>query len=129
MDKFAQLQKAVLTKLAHLPRALVQDKSHLYRALDYGQIPVDKWLAEPNGPIDPDFLKRFVNAKLSTEEKRMIGFREQTDRPELIERTILEVAGTVLTCQLAYQYGIASNFGGWDTSCASDHGSGLYHYQ
>jgi len=49
---------------------------------------------------------------LTDEEKRYIGFREQTSRPELIERTILEVAGTVLACQLAHIYGIASNVAG-----------------
>jgi acetoin utilization deacetylase AcuC-like enzyme len=111
MDKFEELRKAVLTKPPHLPRALVRDESHLYRALDFNNVPIE-WLAEPTGPLDPDFLQRFLQAELSTEEKRYIGFREQTDRPALIERTILEVAGTVLACQLAYAYGIASNLAG-----------------
>ena len=41
--------------------------------------------------MDADFLERFLNGNLSTEEARYIGFREQTSRPELIERTVLEV--------------------------------------
>ena len=111
MDKFEFLRRAVLTKPAHLPRALVRQEADMFRALDFQGVPRD-WLAEPTGPLDPDFLDRFLSAQLSVEEKRYIGFREQTDRPELIRRTVLEVAGTVLACQLACEYGIASNLAG-----------------
>lgn len=111
MDKFEFLRRAVLAKPSHLPRALVRRESDLFRCLEYDHIPRD-WLAEPVGPIDPEFLDRFLRAQLAEEEKRYIGFREQTDRPELIRRTVLEVAGTVLTCQLACTYGIASNLAG-----------------
>ena len=111
MDKFAELRKAVLTKPLHLPRPLVREESHLYRALDFDHVPME-WLVEPTGPLDPLFVQRFLDAELSVEEKRYIGFRDQTDRPELIERTILEVAGTVLACQLACTYGVASNLAG-----------------
>jgi acetoin utilization deacetylase AcuC-like enzyme len=69
----------------------------------------DSWLS---GPINADFVQRFLQGRLSTEECRYIGFREQIARPELIERTVLEVAGTVLTAQLAVEYGIASNVAG-----------------
>jgi acetoin utilization deacetylase AcuC-like enzyme len=57
-------------------------------------------------------LDRFLQSDLTREEKRYIGFREQTDRPELKERTVLEVAGTILASQLAWHYGIASNLAG-----------------
>ena len=70
------------------------------------------WFAEPTGPISIDFLTRFIHAKLDISERRYIGFREQTSRPELITRTILEVAGTILATQLAFQYGIATNAAG-----------------
>jgi acetoin utilization deacetylase AcuC-like enzyme len=53
-----------------------------------------------------------MGGQLDDTEKRCIGFREQTSRPELIERTVLEVAGTVLAAQLAFRYGIASNVAG-----------------
>jgi acetoin utilization deacetylase AcuC-like enzyme len=82
------------------------------------------WLAEPTGPINPDFLDRFLTSNLDYEEKRYIGFREQTDRPELIERTVLEVAGTVLTAQLAFHYGIASNVAGGTHHAHRDMGAG-----
>jgi acetoin utilization deacetylase AcuC-like enzyme len=42
----------------------------------------------------------------------------------LIERTLLEVAGTVLTCQLALQYGIASNLAGGTHHATFNYGSG-----
>ncbi len=111
MDKFESLRRVVLTKHDHLPRALVRDESDMFRALDMDEVPFE-WLVEPTGPLDPNFVHRFLQATLTKEEKRYIGFREQTDRPELIRRTVLEVAGTVLACQLACHYGIASNLAG-----------------
>lgn len=113
MDKFARLAYAVTTTTAHsnLPRPLVRHESDMYRPLDLVDVPRD-WLAEPTGPIATDFLDRFLQSDLTREEKRYIGFREQTDRPELIERTVLEVAGTILASQLAWHYGIASNLAG-----------------
>lgn len=67
---------------------------------------------ETTRPETTDFHHRFLRGELTREEARMIGFREQTHRPELVERTVLEVAGTVLTAQLALKYGIASNLAG-----------------
>eukprot|EP00559_Dactyliosolen_fragilissimus_P005430 CAMPEP_0184865978 /NCGR_PEP_ID=MMETSP0580-20130426/20093_1 /TAXON_ID=1118495 /ORGANISM="Dactyliosolen fragilissimus" /LENGTH=460 /DNA_ID=CAMNT_0027365399 /DNA_START=252 /DNA_END=1630 /DNA_ORIENTATION=+ len=64
------------------------------------------------GPICPDFLNRFLNASLTREECRIIGFREQTHRLEVRQRTVSEVAGTILACQLAWKHGIATNTAG-----------------
>ncbi len=121
MDKFARLAHAVTTTTtttttsssvrSNLPRPLVRHESDMYRPLDLVDVPRD-WLAEPTGPIATDFLDRFLQSDLTREEKRYIGFREQTDRPELKERTVLEVAGTILASQLAWHYGIASNLAG-----------------
>lgn len=117
MDKFARIAHSLTHtyKGTHpdspLPRPLVRDSCHFFRPLDHQQVLRDKdWLTK--GPIDPSFVKRFVQGQLSKDESRHIGFREQTSRPELIERTILEVAGTVLTCQLALHFGIAANVAG-----------------
>jgi acetoin utilization deacetylase AcuC-like enzyme len=116
MDKFGRLAHAVMTTCSkngfrHLPRPLVAKESDMFRPLDMVDIPLE-WFAEPTGPIAVDFLDRFLQSQLTHEEKRYIGFREQTDRPALIERTLLEVGGTVLTAQLAWHYGIASNLAG-----------------
>ena len=75
-------------------------------------------------PICSNFLQRFINGSLSEEECRIIGFREQTSRLELIERTVLEVAGTVLCAQLAIKYGIASNLAGGTHHATAKEGRG-----
>lgn len=128
MDKFARLAHALQTTTARtvpnvstLSRPIVRNELDFFRPLD--QIP-RAWLAEPTGPINPDFLDRFLTSNLTLEEKRYIGFREQTDRPELIERTILEVAGTILAAQLAFRYGIASNVAGGTHHAHRDMGAG-----
>lgn len=69
-------------------------------------------------------MDRFLCAQLTKDECRTIGFREQTLRPELIRRTVLEVAGTILTCQLASMYGIAANTAGGTHHANSTMGAG-----
>mmetsp|Transcript_7750 Transcript_7750/g.11101 ORF Transcript_7750/g.11101 Transcript_7750/m.11101 type:complete len:415 (+) Transcript_7750:57-1301(+) len=129
MDKFARLAHALTTTCkknhsqSNLPRPLVRQESDFFRPLDLENVPRE-WLAEPTGPINPDFLDRFLNGELDEAERRYIGFREQTSRPELIERTVLEVAGTVLASQLAYKYGIASNVAGGTHHAHRDMGAG-----
>ena len=58
------------------------------------------------------FGYRFLNGDLTKEEERQIGFREQTSKQGLIERTFLEIGGTIVTSQLAIQYGLAANLAG-----------------
>jgi len=119
MDKFERTAHALTTtcKATHpqssnLPRPLVRNgDTDFFRPLDFADVP-RSWLAKPTGPIDATFFDSFVSGQLDYEHCRYIGFRQQTSRPELIERTVLEVAGTVLTAQLAHQWGIASNVAG-----------------
>lgn len=114
MDKFARTAHALLhtCKRTHaespLPRPLVRLATDFFRPFDHQDVPRE-WLS---GPIDEEFVNRFLLGQLSKEECRHIGFREQTSRPELIERTLNEVAGTVLASQLALHYGIAANVAG-----------------
>ena len=89
-------------------RRLVLSRDHFYRPLPMEAFP-RSFLCPP---IRSDFIENFVSGSLSPEDRRIIGFRDQTSRPELIERTVLEVAGTVLTAQLAMRYGLASNLAG-----------------
>ena len=89
-------------------RQLVVSQDHFYRPLPMEIFP--KSFLSP--PICPKFLQPFLTGTLSAEDCRLIGFREQASRPELIKRTVLEVAGTVLTAQLAMKYGLASNLAG-----------------
>lgn len=122
---------------SNLPRPLVRSKEDFFRPPDFADVPIEEWLDLLNHKTDGDnstarsrnegdaiddltventikndFGHRFLRRQLTREEARIIGFREQTHRPELVERTVLEVAGTVLTAQLALKYGIAANLAG-----------------
>lgn len=126
MDKFARLGSAILnTPQPTLDgHPLVLQESHFFRPLDYNKTNLPQLLHWLCGPLDQDFVHRFLSSQLTTEEARMIGFREQTPRPELIRRTVLEVAGTVLTAQLACHYGVAANLAGGTHHAHSTMGAG-----
>lgn len=100
---------------------LVLSSNHFYKPLSFTDFP--KSYLSP--PICPHFLHSFLSASLSREECRVIGFRDQTSRSELIERTVLEVAGTVLTAQLAMKYGLASHLAGGTHHAESARGKGF----
>lgn len=117
MDKFARLADFLTTS------DLVDSPSNFFRPLDVRDVPL-RWFAEPSGPIDPAFLEDFLGGNLTREAERRIGFREQTSRAELIERTVLEVAGTVLASQLALRHGIASNLAGGTHHASPAEGAG-----
>ena len=121
MHKFAATANALLTHSNQkLPRPLVRKESHFFRPLEMDMIP-EEWIT---AVICPDFFRRFRNGKLTEDECRWICFREQTRKPELIERTLLEVAGTILTCQLAFQWGLATNIAGGTHHASRDRGAG-----
>mmetsp|Transcript_11041 Transcript_11041/g.22871 ORF Transcript_11041/g.22871 Transcript_11041/m.22871 type:complete len:512 (+) Transcript_11041:138-1673(+) len=138
MMKFERISHALLTTTSktvansNLPRPIVRSKEDFFRPPDFSGIPIEEWLDllnkekddngfasrahnDSDGDDDDDISAyglRFLRRELTREEARIIGFREQTNRPELVERTVLEVAGTVLTAQLALKYGIAANLAG-----------------
>ncbi|DBA88559.1 hypothetical protein WJX79_002699 [Trebouxia sp. C0005] len=74
---------------------------------------------------DKDFVARFSNGTLSEAEVRRIGFGEVTRHPDLIERTKAEVAGTLLTAELALQHGLACNTAGGTHHAFPSFGSGF----
>jgi len=129
MKKFKQTFHSLTTTCSKtsdsssLPRPLVRQEVDFYRPLDFTDLPLS-WFAKPTGPIDANFLDRFLSRQLNPEQCRIIGFREQTHKPQLITRTVLEVAGTVLTSQLAFRYGIASNVAGGTHHAHPTGGSG-----
>jgi len=116
MKKFERTAHALLTTTSktvtnsNLPRPLVRSMDDFFRPPGFSEIPIQEWLELVNK--DTDYGRRFLQRELTREEARIIGFREETHRPELIERTVLEVAGTVLTAQLALKHGIAANVAG-----------------
>ena len=131
MDKFSRLGHSLTTtcrtsqpQFSRLPRPLVRHMHDFYRPLDYWNIP-KQWFQT----IESSFLDRFLEGSLTHSEERYIGFREQTSRPELIERTLLEVAGTVLAAQLAYRYSVATNAAGGTHHAHSEMGAWVYNSQ
>jgi len=100
---------------------LIRSVGDFFRPLEVSNFP----LSFLTPPIQPDYLHKFLSGSLSKEECRKIGFREQTSRPELIERTVLEVAGTVLTAQLALRYGLACNVAGGTHHAEANEGKGF----
>jgi acetoin utilization deacetylase AcuC-like enzyme len=118
MNKFAATAKALLSA-DESGTPLVRDPLHFFRPLSVDQIPVD-WFSI----IDSTFLQQFLTGQLSVTACRRIGFREQTSRRPLIERALLEVAGTVLTCHLALKYGLASHVAGGTHHATPTHGAG-----
>lgn len=108
MDKFFMTAYSLLNDPDENEEPLVSSARDFYKPLNFDEFPT----AILSPPIDKSFLDSFLHGQLSTEECRLIGFREHTSRPELIERTVLEVAGTLLTAQLALKHGLASHLAG-----------------
>jgi len=123
MSKFYYLSKYLLEKQDNLPRPLVRSEVDFFQPLNTNEIP-RSWLAQPSGPISPLFLDRFLSASLDRKEELRIGFREFSKMHELRERTLLEVAGTVLAAQLAWRYGMATNAAGGTHHAHADMGAG-----
>jgi len=126
MAKFTETYKSLLHDndefLTDNQQQLVLSKEHLYKPISYNNFPIHTFLSPP---ICPTFLQSFLKGTLTTDECRQIGFREQTKRPELIQRSVLEVAGTILTCQLAIKYGLASNLAGGTHHAENNKGKGF----
>jgi acetoin utilization deacetylase AcuC-like enzyme len=129
MSKFEQTAHSLLTDPDDLlqqndsndDRPLISSVDDFYRPLEVINFP----LSFMTPPIQSDYLNKFLSGTLTKEECRQIGFREQTSRPELIERTVLEVAGTVLTAQLALRYGLACNVAGGTHHAEANKGKGF----
>ena len=119
MSKFHHLALNLTSRQPHLPRPLVRSNSDFYQPLSHQDIPL-QWF----GPICPTFLNNFLSASLTKDEERRIGFRECSQMAQVRERTVLEVAGTVLAAQLALKYGIATNAAGGTHHASSEMGAG-----
>jgi acetoin utilization deacetylase AcuC-like enzyme len=105
---------------------LVRSRNDFFSPPDFPDLPIDDWLdilysnnnnnnnnnSNSNSNKNNLFGYRFLNGQLTKDEERQIGFREQTSKKGLIERTFLEIGGTILTTQLALKYGIAANLAG-----------------
>eukprot|EP00189_Rhodosorus_marinus_P004241 CAMPEP_0113965058 /NCGR_PEP_ID=MMETSP0011_2-20120614/7527_1 /TAXON_ID=101924 /ORGANISM="Rhodosorus marinus" /LENGTH=335 /DNA_ID=CAMNT_0000977515 /DNA_START=457 /DNA_END=1461 /DNA_ORIENTATION=+ /assembly_acc=CAM_ASM_000156 len=73
---------------------------------------------------ESSYVRAFNNGTLDDNKLREIGFRGLWS-PELVRRTNLEVAGTVLAAELALESGLACNLGGGTHHAHRDRGSGF----
>lgn len=70
----------------------------------------------------PDYVKAYLTGTLDPKAQRRIGLPWS---PGLVARTCTAVGGTLLTAQLALQYGIACNTAGGTHHAFPDYGSGF----
>ena len=70
---------------------------------------------------DEDYVERFTRGALEEKAMRKIGLPWSRD---LVERTLYEVSGTILTADLALTCGLAVNTAGGTHHAHYDHGSG-----
>ncbi|WIA40703.1 hypothetical protein OEZ86_004398 [Tetradesmus obliquus] len=73
----------------------------------------------------PEYLAAFSSCTLDDQRVRRIGFGAVTRTPTLVDRTKSEVAGTLLTAQLALQHGLAVSTAGGTHHAFADAGSGF----
>ena len=74
---------------------------------------------------DANYIDAFCAGTLDAAVLRRIGFGEVTRTQPLIDRTVAEVAGTLLTAELALQHGLAVNTAGGTHHAFRDCGSGF----
>lgn len=71
---------------------------------------------------DPDYVQRFIRGQLTEKEVKEIGLPWSE---WLVERTLRAVSGTLLTADLALQYGLACHLAGGTHHAFPDHGAGF----
>ena len=74
---------------------------------------------------DASYYRAFCEGRLDEAAARRIGFRDELQKPALIQRTKLECAGTVRAAQLALEHGMACNVAGGTHHAHRDFGSGF----
>ncbi|KAL4515080.1 hypothetical protein Ndes2526B_g03607 [Nannochloris sp. 'desiccata'] len=73
----------------------------------------------------PEYISSFCSGQLNAATMRRIGFGEVTRSRTLIDRTKAEVAGTLLTAELALEHKIAVNTAGGTHHAFAAYGSGF----
>lgn len=120
--------------LNHIPSCLqaVFEKIHDL-LLAEGTVQLDQ-VHTPAQPISMEELQRvhgstylhaFLSGTLDPVAERRIGFGNMVKSKTLIDRTLAEVAGTLLTAELALQHGLAVNTAGGTHHAFADAGSGF----
>jgi len=85
------------------------------------ELPPDEWFLSVH---DASYYREFVDGTLAPELMRRTGFSNCPDHQELVKRTKLEVAGSVLAARLAIEHGLALHLGGGTHHAHSNWGAG-----
>ena len=108
MAKFGRLREVLLqTKIA---------ESHQFQE---PQLPPREWLELVH---DPHYVTAYCQGTLEPKAQRRIGLPWS---PALVQRTCCAVGGTLLTAQLALEFGLACNTAGGTHHAFPDYGSGF----
>ena len=116
MYKFVDTSRVLL-------RNLVKSSDDFFDPLVDSPLQI-KHLHEPLGPHEEKYIERLMAGKLTKEERRIIGFRDDLV-DVVLERTVNECKGTYLTAKLAQQFGLASNIAGGTHHASRVGGSGF----
>lgn len=71
---------------------------------------------------DPSYVSRFIRGQLTDQEQKTIGLPWSD---WLVERTLRAVSGTLLTAELALEYGVACHLAGGTHHAFPDRGAGF----
>lgn len=108
MAKFGQLKQTLLnTQIAEI---------HQFRT---PQLPPQDYLDLVH---TPDYVTAYYNGTLNPKAQRRIGLPWS---PQLVQRTCYAIGGTLLTAQLALEFGLACNTAGGTHHAFPDYGSGF----
>lgn len=108
MDKYELLPQQLL-------REGIVEKSDFFEPE-----PVDKEFL--NGVHDPKYMERLFNLELDNKEIRRIGFPLI---PELVDRELIIIDGTIKTAEIALESGIGFNISGGTHHVGYDFGEGF----
>ncbi|MGF1499924.1 MAG: histone deacetylase [Elainellaceae cyanobacterium] len=108
-----------MAKFGKLYERLLQDQVAQASQFHQPQSPPQEWLELVHTPA---YVDAYRQGKLDPKAQRRIGLPWS---PELVERTCVAVGGTILTAQLALQYGLACNTVGGTHHAFPDFGAGF----
>jgi len=85
------------------------------------EYPPDEWMLLVHGK---KYYQEFITGTLDPDLMRRTGFSQRPNHQELVKRTKLEVAGTVLSARLALKHGLSLHVGGGTHHAHKDWGAG-----
>jgi acetoin utilization deacetylase AcuC-like enzyme len=108
-----------MPKFGKLYELLLSDRVATSEQFHIPKIPATEWIELVH---TPEYVKAYYEGTLDPKAQRRIGLPWS---PALVKRTCTAVGGTILTAQLALQYGLACNTAGGTHHAFPSYGSGF----